>query len=378
MSRPSSLPFLAKCPCWKPLDAHGETDKNDGTLRHDYHAELLREWIGSSDPLKAAALKSSVESARKLLSDDDADAVEWSVEYVKVHCPISDEKLEIEHHVNPLDANFNPLFPNGGTLDAACGNQLFDFKWRERDYLPQFAAYVIARCQDTGCASVRCHALYGCSKRVSTFTLTESQAMDIVTKIISASQAPDRKPTPREYCSWCSECYRCPPFLAAAKAASIGAHGEFPMLDVVKHWHPSLMDTAEEISAAVTIWRTLLKKWGESVDYHALEYVKTHGAIPGYELGTKTGKSYITDAAAAFALCGLPQEEFLRACQPRLETSKTYPDQVGLVQLYKSFAKIEKTAPAKRALLAKLEPVIKKTKDSIILKSIKSNETETD
>lgn len=352
--RPSSLPMLAQCPRWLPDQWKGADDKDAGKLRHEYLRVLLDAW--------------SAEDIAGRVSPEDAAAVEWAADYIKCHAPTSDHPLRLEHHVNPLDTEFKPLFNWGGTLDAACGNHLFDFKWRERDYGAQMAAYALDMFQEHGWQEVKVHLLFGEPKKAQVFTLTEEGAERLVFGIVAKAQDPQAQPTPCDYCGWCSRRLTCPALVSVAEKVAVG----YSDLDKVKNWHPSAMETGEELGIALWVWRTILKKWGESVEYHALDALQKKGlTIAGFEAKPKSGRKYIADVAQAFALAGLPQSEFLAGCQVRLNTSKSYPDQIGLTEIYAKFNGIKPT-PAKKDLLKKLEPVVKKTRDSMQLKAIKS------
>jgi hypothetical protein len=362
--RPSSLPFLAQCPCWQSDQATGREDKEGGNARHDYLAALLRCNPRGND-------RADVEVR---ISEDEAATVRWAADYIWIHAP-SNYPLRVEHHVNPLDAGFQPIFENGGTLDAASGPELFDFKWRQRDYGPQMAAYALALFQEQGWHEVRVHVLYGEPQRAEMFTLTEEGAEKIVFDIVDRARAkPDPTPTPCEYCGWCAHRLTCKALIETAVRVASG----YSEMDQVKSWHPSAMESGAELSAALWIWRNVLSKWGESVEYHAREGVLKRGlTLPGFEIGTKKGRAYVADVIAAFKLAGLPQDEFLRGCQVRLNTSKKYPNQLGLTDIYAGFHGIKAT-PAKKDLLKKLDAVVQRTKDSVTLRAVKKTGMETE
>jgi hypothetical protein len=347
------MPILAQCRAFE--SAPGNDDTAAGTARHS----ALREYL-----LKNPAWQ-------KGLSEEDMEAVTWAGDIIQTMAPTSDYPLRTEYHVNPLGDDFKPLFDNGGTLDVCCGPYLFDLKTRERDYLAQMAAYALGMIQEDGWPEVRVRLLFTEGKRVERYDLTEAHCWDILRPIINAPVVPK----PCDYCGWCAKAATCP---AVTQAVATVAKG-YSDIDKVKSWHPSAMETGEEIGLALWLWRTVLKKWGESVEFHALEAAQKKGlTIPGFDLKTKAGKTYVTDVPAAFSLAGLPQEEFLAGCQVRMNTSKKYPDQKGIIDIFAAFHGLKK-APAKRDLLAKLEAVVKQTNPSIYLQAQKGQEdTETD
>lgn len=342
--------MLAQCCCWESDSGNEYT--SSGTVRHDCLAKAL---TGDPDPFKG-------------LDETEAEAVRWAADYIRVKAPISAHELRLEHRVNPLADDFTPIFENGGRLDVACGPCMFDLKNRERDYQAQMAAYALGMFQEHGWPEVEVHLLFAETRRAQVFRLTEESARAIVEPIVARVHGADKKPTPCDYCGWCSRRLSCPALLKTAAAV---AHG-YSELNKVKNWHPSEMQTGEELGIALWIARNVLKKWCESVEFHALRRHQTEGlTITGFEPKTKAGKSYVTDVPEAFTLAKLPQSEFLRGCQLRLNTSKKYPDQVGLVDIYKQFHGLPSTAAAKRDLMAKLEPVVKKTNGSTYLQAVK-------
>ena len=131
MIRPSSLPFLSACPCWTADQNRGEQDKPDGTLRHSALAHAL---AGDETELNA-------------LADDDHDRVRWAMDYIKTKSP-DGELMHIEEVIEVLDDDFELI--TRGTPDATCGNQLFDLKWRERNYREQMAAYALGMIRRDG------------------------------------------------------------------------------------------------------------------------------------------------------------------------------------------------------------------------------------
>ena len=350
--------MLAACPCWTPDESRGIKDKDAGTQRHEYLRLLL------TDPAKAAEMRDDV---------DGADTVDTFAEYVKVKAPTSDYPLRCEFHVDPqYAADFKPIFENGGTLDVSCGTELFDLKTRERDYYGQMCAYALAIFQEYGFDRVKVHLLFAATGKWKTYSVTEAEAEKEVLRIVLTVTDNNRKPTPCEYCGWCSQRLFCQQ--STVREIAVG----YSDLEKVKTWHPSKMETADEIAISLWVARNVLKHWLASVEFHALEAAQKKGmSLPGFELTTKAGKQYVTSTAEAFALCGLPQSDFLSACEPRLNTSKTYPDKVGIIDLYAKVNGLKK-AQAKRSLLEKLAPVLKQGKDSIYLKSAKGDDGDND
>lgn len=360
--RPSSLPMLQQCPCFEAGDTSVYAE--DGHNRHGALTAIVARAAGMEVPSKVEKPDELIEG----LDDESREGVEWAADYIRVHAPMSDFPLRIEHRVNPLDDNLDPLFENGGTPDFVCGSHVFDFKWRPRDYTAQMAAYALALFEE-GHEIVTAHVLYGQPKRAQRFSIDEPSARILVSGIIAESKEPNAQPRPCNYCGWCAKRLTCKPYTRTAKRVAEG-YADEAILEQVKNWHPSQMQTAEEIALALTIARKLLGPWCKSVEFHAREMVLKQGIqLPGYELKEKAGKSHVTDVAKAHEALGLPVAELLSCCELRLNTSKTYKDRKGVIDV---FAKVNelKTAPAKRAVKQKLSDLITTGKPTLALVAV--------
>lgn len=339
--RPSSLPMLAQCGHWQ--SSGGNEDTSAGSLRH----------TALSVALDVLATDSTREKAFAPLDAEQRDAVTWAADYIRTHAPMADHPLQCERTLTLLDDEFKEVLR--GTPDVVCGNQLFDLKWRERDYAAQMAAYALMLMEETGWAEVHVHVLYGARQRAERFTLDREGAQTLVDSILArvASAAP---PTPCDYCGWCARRLTCPALTGPAKTVGLGYQPA--ATDRITNWHPSEQTDAEQFATMLYLARKVLKPWIESVEFHALEASTKQGlAIPGYELKTRKAREWIADVATAYQAAGLPQIEFLRCCDVRLNTSKTYPDKAGLVDLYAQIKDLKK-APAKRELMTKLAPAL--------------------
>jgi hypothetical protein len=222
-----------------------------------------------------------------------------------------------------------------------------------------------------GFDKIRIHVLYCASQYVQTYELTRAEAEDIVQKVLEKVAA-GGEPTPNEYCGWCKICYKCPPYI---RAAEIAAHGiiEDPKF---KTWKPGDMDKGPDLSTALQIWRGYVKKWGASVERHALEGSQKKGlTLPGFEQKSRKGKKYIADIHKAFAKAGLPQNEFLDCCAVRIKSSRDYPDKVGVAKKYAALHGM-KLATAERKFLESLGDAVKTGRNSVYLKAIKADDND--
>jgi len=349
--------MLAKCARWESSGGNDATEA--GAVRHSALA-----WQLSSESPEATRAESLAQ-----LDDPDRDAVTWAADYIRTHAPMADYPIHCERTLTMLDDDFKEVMR--GTPDVVCGNQLFDLKWRERDYAAQMAAYALMLMEESGWSEVHVHVLYGERQRAERFTLTREGAQDLVDAILT-NVGSAKPPTPCDYCGWCARRLTCPALVTAAKTVADG----YSVLDKVHNWHPSEQTDADQLSVMLFIARKVLKPWIESVEFHAMDAITKQGlAIPGYELKTRKAREWVSDVPAAFAAAGLPQDDFLRCCDVRLNTSKTYPDKVGIIDLYAKQTGLKK-APAKRDLTAKLAPVMQTGKPTQYLAETGEKESE--
>jgi hypothetical protein len=354
--------MLAQCP---RFESGGDREfADEGTQRHEALAAMLR----SERTGNCFAAESDATKALAALDDEGTEGVHWAFEYIQLHAPLSDYPLRIEERVHPLRSDFTPYFENGGTADAICGPHLFDFKWRERNYDEQLAAYALALFEQ-GHEIVTVHILFGASRRAQSYKLDEESARALVDGVIEKASAPDAQPSPCDYCGWCAHRLTCKPYLRTVKRVAEG-YADEPLLSQVKTWHPSDITTPEEMALVLTIKRKLLDGWGESVEFHAKEMVEKRGLqLPGYELKPRAGKSHITNVTRAHEILALPNAEFLKCCDLRLNTSKTYKDRIGIVDVFAQVNDIKKT-PAARKVKELLAEVITTGKQTMSLVAV--------
>jgi hypothetical protein len=340
MIRPSSLPALSQCPCF---ESGSSEYTEDGTERH--HA--LSEHFAGDD------------SRLELMDEGQADAVRWAAEYIKIHAPMSDFPLDCERTLTMDDADLNTIT---GTPDVVCGDDLFDLKWRYRDYVSQMAAYVCMMFTANPKRNfVRVHLLFGSIKKAEVFKLNWSEAAEIIHPIIERARNENRVPALCDYCGWCALKLTCPAFKVRVDAVLKGREDW-----ALEQYESSFITDGTEMAKALRIARKL-SKWCDAVEWRAKEMWTKEGIpITGFELKERQARQYITDVVAAFNASGLPQDKFLACCEPRLNTSKTYAEKVGIIDVYAEQTGIKK-APAKREILRKLEAVLKRGQPTLSL-----------
>lgn len=337
--------MLAACPRWE--SAGGNADTSAGEARH---IALSRALSNDPDPYRG-------------LSEEDAAEVEWAAEYIRCKAPTSEHPLRIEFHVNPLQDDFTPLFESGGRLDVACGPVLFDLKNKVRNYTAQMAAYALAMFQEHGWESVEVHLLFAETKTAQVIKLTEARCHEIIDPIIAAVRDPLSQPQACEYCGWCARKLTCSALLTPAATIARAREELSPEVKAsFEAWigdgaHTSKIDDPALMGAVLKVAR-VLADWCEAAEYRAKDMALKQGLVPaGFKLQTRQGNRFITSVADAFPLVGLPQAEFLKACEVKLSS---------LVEAYATFHG-QKKAPAERDVQNKLGDLVQRKPSTQIL-----------
>ena len=351
--RPSALPILAKSPLFTPGAGTEWTDA--GTLRHKALASYYNDPDGE---------------ALEDFDDEAADAIRWAADQIRILAPVNDFPVRFEVPVTIPAPDLGDDIP--GTADVVCGPVLLDLKSRPRSYDEQMAAYALGLlCQNPDLQLIRAHLLFATTRTVSTLEFDLDGALDLVWRTIRhAQEATVCKIS--EYCSWCAIRHRCDLYTAKAFAIADG-RDDWP---APKNFHASELDDPAELGKALRLAR-LVARWAEAVEHHALDAATKRGLVAaGFELKAVKARQWIKDTAGAFPLLGLPQTDFLKCCDLRLNTSPTYPDKLGAVDLYREKNGMKK-APAKREVLEKLAPVLATGNPGLKLAPIKEG-TETE
>jgi hypothetical protein len=321
--RPSALPMLRQCPKFE-----GATSEYAyaGTERHQKFADY---WRG-------------LDNALDDLDEDSQENMEWAVDYVTTHAANRDYTLEIEQ-------KRSAVLPDGrkieGTPDLVCGPDIFDLKWRFRDYGPQMAAYAYMVLDEGKFPEVTTHILFANNQVARSRKWTVDLCWAVMHDIITNAESEWAAPTPCEYCGWCAKKLRCEALIQQVNIA-LASNPEWDL----EQWHSSEITNAKQMGQALKIARTL-SDWCESVEFHAKELATKQGIIAdGFTLLSRSGKRFITDISGAFQATGLPQPEFLKACiiNPK-----------PLEEIYAKFHGMKK-APAARDLAVRLGPLIQR------------------
>jgi hypothetical protein len=301
--RPSSLPALAKCPCYSPDQSTGETQKSEGTKRHTALGKYL-----ADDP-----------TWKSELGEWDADGVEWAGEYIRTHAPIADHPLDIEVTDCAVLPDLN-LVP--GTPDVFCGPVLFDLKGRQIDtYREQMDAYVLQRRFPV----VDVHVLYATERRAERFTVRRDEAEARVMAIVEKVDDAGRKPAICDFCGWCSNRPSCPALGAAGQTAAANLGVTVPAGNIEDITDAAGLGDLKRAADAVG-------EWAKSANAHVKEMATKRGVIAdGFRIVQRKGNPSISDAWAAVQAAGLPVESVARLFSISLpDLSGAYAAQHGL------------------------------------------------
>jgi hypothetical protein len=136
------------------------------------------------------------------------------------------------------------------------------------------------------------HLLFCDQQQVVTYRFTWEEARAIVDGVVAAATAPDRQPTPCEYCDWCALAQTC-------KAR--GGLAEKALLVVGETSHRDLTELRDEILADPTYTVEFLKAWkvAEKELHEPIEEaIKTRlraaaDSVPGAKLSNVKGREYV-------------------------------------------------------------------------------------
>ena len=199
--RHSSLPKLAKCPCYE-FNPHAGPAAARGTLLDAAFRELLET---GNVPIDGE------------ISCADIAAVHWAVATLREKT-CGAELLSQEAHCKVQ----TPGMAHIGTADAIAPSLLLiaDLKTGQiRNYREQMAAYALGLMEMHFAERWTCELLFCDQKQVVTHQFTYEEAREIVDSVLQKASDPERKPEPCEYCSWCVKAQTCEARREAAATA---------------------------------------------------------------------------------------------------------------------------------------------------------------
>ncbi len=208
-----------------------------------------------------------------------------------------------------------------GTLDALVihppGNlaDLCDYKSGadDRDHRAQLAGYALALFSErTRLKTIRCHVLYGRTRRADSWSLTQADAAGIVHPILEARQKPDRTPAACDYCTFCLHRATCPAITGQVEAVARTAPTWEDLAPAIRD--PAAITDATLAAKALTVAR-FVSTWADAIRARATELARSGAILPGYRLQERRGAREITDLDAAFTRTGLTPGQFVSACK---------------------------------------------------------------
>lgn len=272
------------------------------------------------------------------LSLEAREAVTWAAAYVRALA--SGIQVITEHRVSYTSPD---AFAPGGTSEVFYGTadallihppgnlaDLIDYKsgTHERDHRPQLAGYALAFfSMRTRLKTVRCHVLYGRSRDVDSWTLTQAEAAGTVLPILKTRSDPRRVPVACDYCALCRERPTCPAL--TEQVSAVARVNEWQDLAAALREPASISDPV--LAAKALTLARFVTAWADAVRAKATEFAKAGAVLPGYRLQERRGPREVADLGAAFQRTGLTPNRFLSACKLSLsKLAEAYATERGL------------------------------------------------
>lgn len=199
MIRHSSLPKLAQCACYESASGESSPAAARGTKMDEAFRFAL-----AGDRSKIELLDTS----------EDKKAVIWAVDQViqisEGKGILSDEsKLKVStpgiEHIGTEDCRITSLCVS---CDLKSG--------QVRDYENQMMAYAYGNMAREFCDEWTCYLIFCDQQRIVKHSFNYEEAKAGVEEILAKANDPDKKPTPCEYCKWCSNSQTCQALAVAA------------------------------------------------------------------------------------------------------------------------------------------------------------------
>lgn len=305
---PSSIPALLQCALYR--SGEESTDDNEkGTLMHDYAQDIVAGKVPNPTGLEMI----------------DREDCAWASEEVKYlfseNAPESDctieEYLEVRDGSDKIiTAGFADF--NGFNIVADLKGGL-DFRPDLHYHEPQLRMYALAKMQKNNIDRVLCAEIYMKSRKVRKYWATRTECEVTIAAALKRRNNPEAYPVINDYCHYCARLQWCPAvnkiFLRTAELLA-AAMGNLDMIAV-----PEKIECGIVMSQMLTIWKKVVKPFGESIEKAALDLVdRTKSDIPYYIKEKTHGRATVRDVLKAFDRVPVSPEEFASAMT--LSTSK--------------------------------------------------------
>ena len=309
---PSKFPAWLECPCFES-SLEVRKDATEGTKQH---AVLEAVLSGDDSPLEQ-------------LEPQAKDSVRWAAGYISTLAESAKISSEVRVEYSTLDGfaakGKSTVF--FGTADALIvkGNlaELIDFKSgaQVHSHRAQLAGYALAVfSMRPRLKTIRCHVLYGRSKEVDAWSLTQADAAGVVVPILESRQNQDRSPSPCEYCSFCGDRMTCPALTERVNTV-VKANEWQDLLPSLRE--PGTITDPSKMSQALTVARSVAI-WADAVRKAATNLAKEGAILPGYRIQERKGTRSLTDLDEVFNRSCLTPAQFVSACKvsiPKLITA---------------------------------------------------------
>ena len=298
---PSSIPALLQCSLYR---SGGEsTDDNEkGTLMHDYAQDIVAAKTPNPAGLEMIDREDCVWAAEetKYLFSENAPESDCTIE----------EYLEVRDGSGRIiTAGFADF--NGYNIVADLKGGL-DYRPDLHYYEPQLRMYALAKMQKNNIDRILCAEIYMKSRKVRKYWTTRTECEVTIAAALKRRNNPDAYPVINDYCHYCARLQWCPAvnkiFLRTAELLA-AAMGNLDMIAV-----PEKIECGIIMSQMLTVWKKVVKPFGESIEKSALELVdRTKTDIPYYVKEKTRGRATVSDVLKAFDRVPVSQEEFASA-----------------------------------------------------------------
>ena len=276
--RHSSLPKLALCgqyegaPGTSPAAERGT--KLDQAFRHAWTTGEFPNWD---------------------LSEDDAQAIRWTINQCAILGGIADELLTADEACRVTTAGID----HTGTVDgvAALANWSMDLKSGQiYDYQGQMAAYALGLMQMRFEQSWTTHLLFCDQRQVVTHHWTYKSASDLVRGILSNVGTGPRQ---NDYCGWCAKSLTCPARVKAKDQALVTVAGLAPT--VQDEGFLAVLNDPVQLGKFLTACSTL-EDFRDAAKAKARELLESDVRVHGWRLQKPRASAFVDADVVARAV----------------------------------------------------------------------------
>jgi hypothetical protein len=259
--RPSALPKLAVCPCYK-----GASGQSEAAARGTLLDTAFR------DAMQGEAMLGDI-------SEEDANTVFWAIETLKALAGsdvvlTSEEFCKIEIQKFGMSGTADAIIPSKGMLADLKTGQI-------RNYKEQMAAYALGLMIENFSDAWTCHLLFCDQRELVTHRFTFDEALKIVSDVVHAYNNENKVPTPCEYCEWCAFSTTCEVRVSQAlEPLSVS----FGPSHIVTEIFDNILASPEKLGDFLTKCKILEKFQAKAEDIARMR-LEEGEEVPGWKLG---------------------------------------------------------------------------------------------